>query len=114
MSHRPHWFSPYSPTFVVRSLLGPLSVVPYGKFPMQFACLPFSSEPKENSVVVPARQAYSHSASVGNRNLRFCLSFSVSFLQKAWASSHETQSTGNCLVSKSFTLSAPPPSVQNQ
>ena len=52
-----------------------------------------SVAPNENAVVVPARHAYSHSASVGNRY--GFLSRFASFLQNSWQSSHDTFSTGN-------------------
>src|SRR4051812_42907841 len=51
--------------------------------------------PVEKGVVVPARQAYSHSASVGRRY--GFLSLACSFLQNSWQSSHETFSTGRFL-----------------
>lgn len=46
---------------------GPSSAPLYG-FPWKFACLLLSLSPNEVAVVVPARQAYSHCASVGSRN----------------------------------------------
>ena len=46
---------------------GPCSAPLYG-FPLKFACLLPSVSPNEVAVVVPARQAYSHCASVGRRN----------------------------------------------
>src|SRR5687768_14120606 len=51
-----------------------------------------SSSPHQNRVVVPARQAYSRSASVGRRYVR--PSFFPSQRQNSWASSHVTLSTG--------------------
>ena len=53
---------------------------------------PFSSLPKLHVVLVPARQAYSHSASVGKRYV--LPSFSLSFLQYATASSQLTYTAG--------------------
>ena len=50
------------------------------------------SSPEENRVVVPARQAYSHSASVGSRY--FLPSFLLSQAQKAAASFQLTLTTG--------------------
>src|SRR5262245_29864793 len=108
MSHRPNLFAPYSPTCVVRPLDGPFSAVPYGALPLQLACLPFNSEPKENGVVVPARQANSHWASVGSANRYFCCRntagicppcLSVNFSQNVVASLQSTISTGKRLVS---------------
>src|SRR6188474_2170631 len=46
---------------------GPGSPPLYG-FPLKFACLLLSLSPNEVAVFVPARQAYSHWASVGSRN----------------------------------------------
>ena len=46
---------------------GPGSAPLYG-LPLKFACLLLSLSPNAVAVVVPARQAYSHCASVGSRN----------------------------------------------
>src|SRR5688572_1163594 len=59
--------------------------------------------PIANGVSVPARHAYSHSASVGNRYAHpffihgLPLSFSPSFLQNSFASAQVTESTGMLL-----------------
>ena len=78
---------------------GPASAPLYG-LPWKFACLLLSLSPNDVAVVVPARQAYSHWASVGSRNsqsfgkspaLRAC---SVSFRQNPSASAKLTLPTG--------------------
>jgi len=56
------------------------------------------SLPYQNLVVVPARQAYSHSASVGTRYVRpaFCSSGrALSFWQNSRAAFQEIESTGS-------------------
>ena len=61
-----------------------------------------SRSPKANGVSVPARAAYSHSASVGSRYAHplrahcWPISASVSLRQNSFASSHVTDSTGRC------------------
>jgi len=55
----------------------------------------FSSSPKQNLLVLPARHAYSHSASVGNTNLPPWPSvFAFSLTRNFWQSSQLTFSTG--------------------
>jgi len=93
MSCNPHALGGHKPTYCVFC-------------PLNFAKSWRSSTPKQYGVLVPARQAYSHSASVGKRT---CRSRSVnmspavpvpgtirgfSFLQNALAASHVTLSTG--------------------
>ena len=70
MSYKTHALAGYVPTGDVFSRFGPFVSVPYGLVPSQLACLPFNWLPKLNGVIVPARHAYSHSASVGKRYLR--------------------------------------------
>ena len=68
-----------------------ISALPRNGF--NFARSPFSFDPKWNGVIVPARQAYSHSVSVGSSTFRFTPRDTL--LQNAAASSHDTLSTGN-------------------
>src|SRR4051794_5627220 len=84
MSCRPHALASNCPTELV---LPPefSSYQPYSR-----NC--WGSSPKQYVVVVPARAAYSHSASVGNRY--DFPSFSASRPKKSCTSSHETLSTG--------------------
>src|SRR5207247_11330785 len=66
-SGRPQAFAGYLPTLSARLSEGPRSAPLYG-FPLKFACLLLRLLPNAVAVVVPARQAYSHCASVGSRN----------------------------------------------
>ena len=83
MSYRPHSLARFLPTGCVwPSLLS-----------RNHAYCGSRSLPQLYRVLVPARHAYSHSASVGRRYWK-CVSISDSFAQKAVASSHDTVSTG--------------------
>ena len=65
------------------------------------------SSPQYHGVVVPARQAYSHSASVGSRYVRPAATSSGradNWRQNSAASSHVAESTGYRLVSCPATL----------
>src|ERR1019366_9057464 len=78
MSYKPHWFGFFCPTGWV---LPPVFLA-YQAYCSSSA----SASPKQKAPGFPARQAYSHSASVGKRQ--------PAHWQKAWASSHETPTTG--------------------
>src|SRR5262245_56023474 len=67
MSCRPHALAGYFPTFTALPMEGPSSAPLYG-LSLKFACLVLSLSPNDVAVFVPARQAYSHWASVGRRN----------------------------------------------
>src|SRR5262245_51996783 len=91
MSHSPHGFGFLTPTGGSLPLALPVN---QAESPRTLA-----SSPKEYAVVVPARQAYSHSASVGRRitssspsSLRR-RSSSVTERQNSWASCQSTIST---------------------
>src|SRR5437588_8496137 len=99
MSCRPQALAGLLPTFAARLSDGPGSAPLYG-LPLKFACLLLSLSPNAVAVVVPARHAYSHCASVGSRNshpsarspdLR---ASSVSLAQNASASAKLTLPTG--------------------
>src|SRR5262249_11953667 len=115
MSYRPHLFGLYDPTLLVRRRYSPFSAPPKGKLPLKLPSLLERDLPTWKGVSVPARQQYSHSASVGRRYLRpafFSSALALSLARNCWTSSHETRSTGNS--SRSFsanclTLSLPPP-----
>src|SRR5262245_58068497 len=91
MSYRPHGLAFFAPTG--------------GSLPFEFALyqqnLPSSSSasPWDHLVFVPARHAYSHSASLGNRMVALssssfnCRSSCVAFLQNSFASAQLTIST---------------------
>src|SRR5262245_21679061 len=99
MSCRRHGFAGELPTGAARPSDGPVLAPLYG-FPLKFACLLLSESPKEVAVVVLARQAYSHCASVGSRNSQSSGSSpdrrpsSVSFAPNASASAKLTLPTG--------------------
>jgi hypothetical protein len=107
MSYSLQAFAAYDPTAHVLPLFGLSSCVPYGIVPSQLACLPLSTPPKWNGVVVPARQAYSHSASLGWTT--FFPVFRLTAAQNASALSHDTLSTQNRQVSSPATLPLPKP-----
>src|SRR5206468_12842722 len=86
MSWSPQALAGKVPTGVVFSGDSPFLNLP------KLACLVEMVSPKKKAVVVPARQAYSHSASVGRRY--GFLSFSRNFLMNSWQSSQETISAG--------------------
>src|SRR5262249_12516105 len=99
MSYSPQALAGELPTLAARASDRPGSAPLYGR-PLKFACLLLSWSPNEVAVVVPARQAYSHWASVGNRNSH---SFGrspdwrariVSLWQKSSASAKLTLPTG--------------------
>src|SRR4051794_25631920 len=97
MSNRPQAFGLYDPTLHGRP-----------RDPLTLAWSGASVSPNANWVRVPARQAYSHSASVGSRYLRPALASSgaaESFAQKSTASAHSTPSTGKSPVSMPLTAS---------
>src|SRR5262245_56385654 len=112
MSCSPQAFGGKLPTLVARPRDGPGSAPLYG-LPLKFACLLLSLSPNAVAVVVPARQAYSHCASVGSRNshpasrspdARAC---SVSFLQNPSASAKLTFPTGKLSPSGSSAVGSP-------
>src|SRR6476469_7279134 len=76
------------------------------------------SKVKGSFTSAPARQEYSHSASVGKRKLYatfFFAASAVSFFRNSCASSHETFSTGkSSVLAKPFRLSLPSPSLLKQ
>src|SRR3954464_14551430 len=80
---------------------------------MKFACLLLSESPNAVAVVVPARQAYSHWASVGRRNSQPCGSSparradSVRSRQNASAPAKLTLPTGNSSPSGSSAVGLP-------
>ena len=94
------------------SVMGPAPPPLYG-LPLKFACLLLSRSPNAVAVVVPARHAYSHCASVGSRNsqslgrLAACRLRSVSLRQKSSASAKLTLPTGKSSPAGSSTVSAP-------
>src|SRR5476651_452296 len=92
MSYNPKAFGGKLPTGEVFCRFTPCLPLPYTPSPLKFALSVEIVSPKKKGVVVPARQAYSHSASVGKRYCFF--SFTRSFLMKSWQSFHETCSTG--------------------
>src|SRR5579871_5058555 len=97
MSYRPKALGRYDPTAAVRFRNGPFAAAPNGDAPLKFACVEESVLPKWNTVVVPARQAYSHSASVGRRYTRpafLSAGKSESRRQNSTAAYHVTLSTG--------------------
>ena len=91
---------------------GPVPPPLYG-FPLKFACLLLSVLPKAVAVVVPARQAYSHCASVGRRNSQSDGSSpdlrarSVSRWQNASVSAKLTLPTGRSSPAGSCAVSSP-------
>src|SRR5262245_28408793 len=99
MSCSPQAFGGKLPTLAARPSDGPASAPLYG-LPLTFACLLLSLSPNAVAVVVPARQAYSHCASVGSRNSHSFGSSpdrrpsSVSLRQNASASAKLTLPTG--------------------
>src|SRR5438132_5473256 len=112
MSCSPQALAGYLPTLAARFSDGPSSAPLYG-FPWKFACLLLSLSPNEVAVVVPARQAYSHCASVGRRNSH---SFgrvpdwrpsSVSLRQNASVSAKLTLPTGKSCPSGSSAVNGP-------
>src|SRR5262249_31383740 len=86
MSCRPH----------ALGLFPPIGCVFISELALYQACSSSASSSQANLVRVPARQAYSHWASVGR--LYFLPSFSLSQAQNATASSQLTQTTGWSLV----------------
>src|SRR5262249_46441174 len=95
----------YEPTRVVCRSCSPLSAPPKGRLPSKLARAE-EMEPegflnvKGSLTSAPARQAYSHSASVGRRYFTsyfFSAARAFSFFRNSWASSHETSSTGKKL-----------------
>src|SRR6476660_8623524 len=112
MSCSPQALAGYLPTFAARPSDGPGSAPLYG-LPLKFACLLLSLSPNAVAVVVTARHAYSHCASVGNRNSQalasspdWCPS-SVSFRQNASVSAKLTLPTGKSSLSGNSTVSGP-------
>src|SRR4051812_24923357 len=99
MSCRPNLLGGYEPTLQGRP-----------RVLLKLACVGERLFPVWNVVEEPARQAYSHSASVGKRyRLPAVVSFSRadSFLQNSMASAQFTRSTGKSLVSRSITCALP-------
>src|SRR5262245_23972876 len=97
MSSSPQALGGNSPARVVLCLSGPCSAPLYGCRPMKLACSEEADVPNEKGVDVPARQAYSHSASLGRRYTRpasFSAGSSDSLAQKATASFQLTCSIG--------------------
>src|SRR5262249_39015531 len=100
MSYRPQAFGLNLPTGAVNTKpSSPRTVVQAGNCPAAEASGRFAeptsdsgSAPVWKRVVLPARQAYSHSASVGSSY--FFPSFLLSQSQNATASFHETLTTG--------------------
>ncbi len=91
MSYRPHLLGSFIPTACV--------VLPLFSSNHSYLLSCETSSPKLWAVVVPARHAYSHSASVGNRYLRpaACSALRAdSFSQNSIASSQSIDSTGLC------------------
>src|ERR1022692_2342843 len=87
MSYSPQAFGFFSPTECV--------LLPEFAAYQAYSPSCFSSSPKQNLPVLPARQAYSHCASVGNTNLPPCPPvFALSFTRNCWQSSQLTCSTG--------------------
>src|SRR5436309_470904 len=69
ISQMPQALGRYEPTGTAFPRLGPIGAPPsglWGQPPLKFACVLSSLSPKAVAVVVPARHAYSHWASVGN------------------------------------------------
>src|SRR5262245_11963799 len=97
MSYRPKALGGKLPTGVVRSRYPP-PVVSVSRVPSKLACSVERYFPKWKGVVVPARQEYSHSASLGRRYTLPVFRSSGrcdSSRQNARASVHVTESTGN-------------------
>src|SRR5262245_43609504 len=91
MSYRPHGLARFSPTGGSK----PFEFSLYQQYSPSLA----SSSPWDHAVVVPARQAYSHSASLAKRMTSLSVSSVASRMalvasaQKRFASSHVTIST---------------------
>src|SRR5436190_18442054 len=81
MSANPHGLSGYVPT-------------PEGDLLLKFAFAVESVSPVENAPVVPARHAYSHSASLGSRYRTVAAGFAFSFAMNCSTSRNVTLSTG--------------------
>src|SRR5262244_382719 len=67
MSYKPKALGLNVPTLVACLRYSPLCPSPYVYLASKFASSPVIVSPVENAVIVPARAAYSHSASVSNR-----------------------------------------------
>src|SRR5262245_27164691 len=112
MSCSPQAFGGKLPTLAARPSDGPGSAPLYG-FPLKFACLLLSLSPNAVAVVVPARHAYSHCASVGSRNSQSSGTSpdlrpdSVSFRQNASASAKLTLPSGMSSPSGNSAVSSP-------
>jgi len=121
MSYKLHGLGFFIPTlwaYCSRAALpGPAFISPFdngskSKPPHHAYEFSFDSSPNENAVVVPARHAYSHWASVGRRYSSSAFSFpdlrskSVSFSQNSTASKYETKVAGQSL--SAFTKSSVP------
>src|SRR5215467_7217833 len=108
----PQGLAGYPPTFTALFRDGPGSPPLYGSF-LMFACLLPILSPKEVAVFVPARQAYSHWASVGSRNSQPLGSVpslrpsSVSLRQNLSASAKLTLPTGRSSSSGSSAVALP-------
>src|SRR5689334_6255655 len=112
MSCSPQGFAGKLPTFAAFPSAGPASPPLYG-FPLKFACLLPSRSPKDVAVVVPARQAYSHWASVGRRNSQSSGNSPdsrpspVSFWQSSSASAQFTLPNGSSSPAGNSTVNSP-------
>src|SRR5262245_26846979 len=112
MSCSPQAFGGKLPTLAARPSDGPASAPLYGR-PLKFACLLPSLSPNAVAVVVPARQPYSHCASVGSRNSQPAGSApdvrarSESFWQNLSASAKLTFPTGRSSPSGSSAVGGP-------
>src|SRR5438874_4161890 len=112
MSQSPQGLAGYEPTLTARPSDGPGSPPLYG-WPLKLACLLLRLSPNEVAVVVPARQAYSHWASVGRRNSqspgssRDSRASRVSLSQKASASAKLTLPTGKSSPAGSSAVRGP-------
>src|SRR5579862_2926370 len=67
MSCSPHAFAGNPPLRVGRCRNWPGGALAYDSLPLKLACPVVIVSPVQNAVTVPARQAYSHSDSVGRR-----------------------------------------------
>src|SRR5438874_11266866 len=112
MSQSPQGLAGYEPTLTARPSDGPGSPPLYG-WPLKLACLLLSLSPNAVAVVVPARQAYSHWASVGKRNSQSLGRLparwprSVSLVQNDSASAKLTLPTGRSSPAGSSSVSGP-------
>src|SRR5690242_4888533 len=114
MSYSPNALGAYDPTSQVRPRRTPSARRLYGANPLMFARADDSESPNAVAVVEQARQAYSHSASVGKRYVhpRSASSGSrPSPSQKSLMSPQSTFSTGKLLVSSPATVLASSPSA---